>query len=85
MGEQEKEPKIFFRELVYQTAQFNKKWEKTDERRQIFFVRFNDGSIWYPKGIEIKAISAAMEKCYAHNIQFPNIDKPKGCENEPNK
>lgn len=67
--------KIFFKGVEFEKAQYNDKWVKSDTRRIIFFVKFNDGSIWYPKDEEIKLLSNSREICFQHNIKFPNIDK----------
>jgi hypothetical protein len=58
-------------------ALFNKKWEKTDTRRKLLCVQFSDGSIWYPKELELKAIGEKFQEIHTHNLQYPNIDEVK--------
>lgn len=78
-----KERRVFFKEIDLRLVveKYNK-WKETDHRRKLLAVKFNDGSIWYPRDYDIDLILKAKETVHKHNTQFPNIDKPDE-KNEP--
>jgi len=67
--------KIFYKGVAVKQAEYNKKWNTTDTRRQIVAIEFNNGSIWYPRYKDWKFIESKMKEAYNHNKQFPNIDE----------
>lgn len=68
------EHKVFFKQTKIISAEYNHKWKVDDKRRKIFYVEFCNGTVWYPKDVEIKEIVEKRQECFEHNIKYPNID-----------
>jgi len=66
--------KIYFQGIEVIQAEYNNKWKVSDTRRIIFFVKFKNGTIWFPRDDEIEMIKQSKQKCFEHNIQYPNLD-----------
>lgn len=74
MDIKDKSKYIFFKETATIEPEFNRNWKVTDKRRKLMYVEFSNGTIWFPKDIEIELIIAKKHECWDHNKQYPNID-----------
>ena len=69
------EKRIFFREIdLRPVVEKYNKWKETDHRRKLLAVKFNDGSVWYPKDDDLRIIEQGKDHVHKHNFQFENID-----------